>query len=139
MAIDYRCATAEAEVDSGRQYDLVLALEIVEHVADVDTFLGSLGRLVRPGGGLFLSTLNRTAKAFLLAIVGAEYLLRWLPRGTHDWQRFVKPSEMTRPLRRNGLKVQAISGLVYNPLADRWHLDERDLDVNYILFATKDG
>ena len=139
LAIDYRCATAEAEVDSGRQYDLVLALEIVEHVADVDTFLGSLGRLVRPGGGLFLSTLNRTAKAFLLAIVGAEYLLRWLPRGTHDWQRFVKPSEMTRPLRRNGLKVQAISGLVYNPLADRWHLDERDLDVNYILFATKDG
>ena len=139
LAIDYRCATAEDEAEAGRQYDLVLALEIIEHVADVGTFLSSLGRVVRPGGALFLSTLNRTAKAYLLAIVGAEYLLRWLPRGTHDWQRFVKPSELTRPLRQNGLKVGALSGLVYNPLADRWHLDERDLDVNYILFAAKDG
>ena len=139
LAIDYRCATAEEEAEAGRQYDLVLALEIIEHVADVGTFLSSLGQVVRPGGALFLSTLNRTTKAFLLAIVGAEYLLRWLPRGTHDWQRFVKPSELTRPLRQNGLKVDALSGLVYNPLADRWHLDERDLDVNYILFATKDG
>ena len=139
LAIDYRCATAEEEAEAGRQYDLVLALEIIEHVADVGTFLSSLGQVVRPGGALFLSTLNRTAKAYLLAIVGAEYLLRWLPRGTHDWQRFVKPSELTRPLRQNGLKVGALSGLVYNPLADRWHLDERDLDVNYILFAAKDG
>ena len=139
LAIDYRCATAEEEAAAGRQYDLVLALEIIEHVADVGTFLSSLGQVVRPGGALFLSTLNRTAKAYLLAIVGAEYLLRWLPRGTHDWQRFVKPSELTRPLRQNGLKVGAMSGLVYNPLADRWHLDERDLDVNYILFAAKDG
>lgn len=139
LTIDYRCATAEDEAEAGRQYDLVLALEIIEHVADVGTFLSSLGRVVRPGGALFLSTLNRTAKAYLLAIVGAEYLLRWLPRGTHDWQRFVKPSELTRPLRQNGLKVSAMSGLVYNPLADRWHLDERDLDVNYILFAAKDG
>ena len=139
LTIDYRCATAEEEAEAGRQYDLVLALEIIEHVADVGTFLSSLGRVVRPGGALFLSTLNRTAKAYLLAIVGAEYLLRWLPRGTHDWQRFVKPSELTRPLRQNGLKVGAMSGLVYNPLADRWHLDERDLDVNYILFAAKDG
>ena len=139
LAIDYRCATAEEEAEAGRQYDLVLALEIIEHVADVGTFLSSLGQVVRPGGALFLSTLNRTTKAFLLAIVGAEYLLRWLPRGTHDWQRFVKPSELTRPLRQNGLKVGAMSGLVYNPLADRWHLDERDLDVNYILFAAKNG
>lgn len=139
LTIDYRCATAEEEAEAGRQYDLVLALEIIEHVADVGTFLSSLGQVVRPGGALFLSTLNRTTKAFLLAIVGAEYLLRWLPRGTHDWQRFVKPSELTRPLRQNGLKVGAMSGLVYNPLADRWHLDERDLDVNYILFAAKDG
>ena len=139
LTIDYRCATAEEEAEAGRQYDLVLALEIIEHVADVGIFLSSLGQVVRPGGALFLSTLNRTAKAYLLAIVGAEYLLRWLPRGTHDWQRFVKPSELTRPLRQNGLKVGAMSGLVYNPLADRWHLDERDLDVNYILFAAKDG
>ncbi len=139
LSIDYRCTTAEEEAASGRQHDLVLALEIIEHVADVDIFLASLGRLVKPGGGLFLSTLNRTPKAFLMAIVGAEYVLRWLPRGTHDWQRFVKPSEMTRPLRRSGLKVSAMSGLVYNPLADRWHLDERDLDVNYILFAKKDA
>lgn len=139
LAIDYRCATAEEEAEAGRQYDLVLALEIIEHVADVSTFLSSLGQVVRPGGALFLSTLNRTAKAYLLAIVGAEYLLRWLPRGTHDWQRFVKPSELTRPLRQNGLKVGAMSGLVYNPLADQWHLDERDLDVNYILFATREG
>ena len=139
LAIDYRCTTAEEEVEAGRQYDVVLALEIVEHVADVESFLTSVSQLVRPGGALYLSTLNRTARAFALAIVGAEYLLRWVPRGTHDWRRFLKPSELARSLRKNGVQVRATGGLIYNPLADSWHLDDRDLDVNYILFAVKDG
>ena len=137
LAIDYRCSAAEDEAKAGQQYDVVLALEIVEHVADVEAFLASVGQLVRPGGALFLSTLNRTAKAFAMAIVGAEYLLRWLPRGTHDWRRFLKPSELARELRPNALDVTALNGLIYNPLTDGWHLDAHDVSVNYILLAAK--
>ena len=99
LTIDYRQGTAEALAAAGAQFDIVLALEIVEHVADVDLFLTSCGRMVKPGGLLFLSTLNRTAKAWALAIAGAEYLLGWLPRGTHDWRKFLKPSEAVNGLR----------------------------------------
>jgi len=137
LSIDYRQDTAEACATSGSQYDLVLALEIVEHVADVDLLLQSCGRLVKPGGLLFLSTLNRTAKAWALAIVGAEYVLGWVPRGTHDWRRFLKPSEVVRGLRHAGIEAQEIAGLVYSPLARRWSLNRNDLDVNYILWGTK--
>ena len=98
LAIDYRQGTAEALAESGGQFDIVLALEIVEHVADVELFLKSCGRMVKPGGLLFLSTLNRTAKAWALAIAGAEYVLGWLPRGTHDWKKFLKPSEVVNGL-----------------------------------------
>src|SRR5262249_52691752 len=125
LSIDYRQGTAESFAASGAQFDIVLALEIVEHVADVDLFLRSCGRLVQPGGLVFLSTLNRTAKAWALAIAGAEYLLGWLPRGTHDWRRFLRPSEVVQGLRDSGVDVEEITGVVYNPLARAWSLDGR--------------
>jgi 2-polyprenyl-6-hydroxyphenyl methylase / 3-demethylubiquinone-9 3-methyltransferase len=137
LAIDYRAATAEALTETGAQFDIVLALEIVEHVADVDVFLHSVGRLAKPGGLVFLSTLNRTAKAWALAIAAAEYVLGWLPRGTHDWRKFLKPSEVVRGLRRAGVEPQEIAGVVYSPLSRTWSLNKRDLDVNYMLYGSK--
>ena len=139
LAIDYRESTAEAMASGGAQFDIVLALEIVEHVSDVDLFLQSCGRLTRPGGLVFLSTLNRTAKAWALAIAGAEYALRWLPRGTHDWRKFLKPSEVVRGLRRAGVEPQEIAGVVYSPLSRTWSLNRNDLDVNYMLYGSKAG
>jgi len=139
LAIDYRESTAEALAAGGAQFDIVLALEIVEHVADVDLFLQSCGRLTKPGGLVFLSTLNRTVKAWALAIAGAEYVLRWLPRGTHDWRKFLKPSEVVRGLRRAGVEPQEIAGVVYSPLSRTWSLNKRDLDVNYMLYGSKAG
>jgi 2-polyprenyl-6-hydroxyphenyl methylase/3-demethylubiquinone-9 3-methyltransferase len=135
LAIDYREATAEALTAEGQQFDIVLALEIVEHVANVDLFLQSCGRLAKPGGLVFLSTLNRTAKAWALAIAGAEYVMRWLPRGTHDWRKFLKPSEVVRGLRSGGVEAQEIVGVVYSPLSRAWSLNARDLDVNYMLYG----
>ncbi|CAN5916716.1 bifunctional 3-demethylubiquinone 3-O-methyltransferase/2-octaprenyl-6-hydroxy phenol methylase [soil metagenome] len=136
LAIDYHQGTAEALAGSGAQFDIVLALEIVEHVADVELFLRSCGRLVKPGGLLFLSTLNRTAKAWVLAIAGAEYVLGWLPRGTHDWKKFLKPSEVVRGLRGGGIEAQEIVGVVYSPLSRAWSLNSNDLDVNYMLYGS---
>lgn len=137
LEIDYRQGTAEALADSASQFDIVLALEIVEHVADVGLFLKSCGRMVKPGGLLFLSTLNRTAKAWLLAIAGAEYVLGWLPRGTHDWKKFLKPSEVVTGLRAGGIEAQEIVGVVYSPLSRAWSLSKGDLDVNYMLYGIR--
>lgn len=137
LAIDYRATTAESLAEAGKQYDIVLALEIVEHVADVELFLRTCGGLVKPGGLLFLSTLNRTAKSWALAIAGAEYILRWLPRGTHDWKKFLKPSEVVRGLRGGAIEAQEIVGVVYSPLSRAWSLNKGDLDVNYMLYGTK--
>ncbi|MBN9515654.1 MAG: bifunctional 2-polyprenyl-6-hydroxyphenol methylase/3-demethylubiquinol 3-O-methyltransferase UbiG [Alphaproteobacteria bacterium] len=137
LSIDYRQGTAEALADSGAQFDIVMALEIVEHVSDVDLFLHSCGRMVKPGGLLFLSTLNRTAKAWAMAIAGAEYVLGWLPRGTHDWKKFLKPSEAVRGLRGGGIDAQEIVGVVYSPLSRLWSLNKNDLDVNYMLYGIK--
>jgi 2-polyprenyl-6-hydroxyphenyl methylase/3-demethylubiquinone-9 3-methyltransferase len=137
LEIDYRQGAAEALAESGNQFDVVLALEIVEHVADAPLFLKSCGRLVRPGGLLFLSTLNRTAKAWALAIAGGEYILRWLPRGTHDWQKFLKPSEVVNGLSAGGIEAQEIVGVVYSPLSRAWSLNKSDLDVNYMLYGSK--
>lgn len=135
LAIDYRQGTAEALATDGAQFDIVLALEIVEHVSDVDLFLHSCCRMVKPGGLIFLSTLNRTAKAWALAIAGAEYVLGWLPRGTHDWKKFLKPSEIVRGLRAGAIEPQDIVGVVYSPLSRKWSLNKNDLDVNYMLFG----
>ena len=137
LTINYQATTAEALADAGKQYDLVTALEIVEHVADVPLFLQSCAALVKPGGMLIVSTLNRTPKSFMLGIVAAEYILRWLPTGTHNWKKFLKPSEIATPLTAAGLKVTDVRGLIYNPLTRQFSLSADDLDVNYFLTAVK--
>jgi 2-polyprenyl-6-hydroxyphenyl methylase/3-demethylubiquinone-9 3-methyltransferase len=134
LPIDYRLAAAEELVAEARRFDLVCAMEVVEHVPDQDRFLQACAALVRPGGGLVLATLNRTFRAFALGIVAAEYVLGWLPR---RWSRFVRPSEAARPLRRAGLTIDDLTGVAYDPLRDRFRLS-RDPAVNYMLFATRD-
>ena len=136
LAVDYRCTTAEALAAGPERFDVVLAMEVVEHVVDPDAFLATACSLVRPGGMLVASTLNRTAKSFLLAIVGAEYVLRWLPRGTHDWRQFMTPDELAGPVRQAGLKVVDTTGMVFDPLRRTWKLGA-DTDVNYFLAARK--
>lgn len=136
VAIDYRATTAEALVAEGASFDAVVSMEVVEHVADRDSFLADCVALTRPGGGLFLATLNRTVKSYAMAIVGAEYLLRWLPRGTHDWKRFVRPSELAAALRNAGADVKSLAGVGYNPMTDTWGL-EKGVDVNYMAFAVR--
>ena len=133
LAIDYRQATAESLAAAGERFDVVLSMEVVEHVADPAGFLASCAELVAPGGLLIVATLNRTAKSFAFAIVGAEYLLRWLPRGTHDWRRFLRPSEIAGMVRSQGLALGEAMGVVYSPLGDNWRLSAGDLDVNYML------
>jgi len=133
LAIDYREATAESLAAAGERFDVVLSMEVVEHVADPAGFLASCAQLVAPGGLLIVATLNRTAKSFAFAIVGAEYLLRWLPRGTHDWRRFLRPSEMAGMIRPQGLTLGEAIGVIYSPLGDNWRLSASDLDVNYML------
>ena len=137
LAIDYRAATAEQLAAAGEQFDVVTALEVVEHVTDVPAFVAACGALVKPGGLTIFSTINRTMKAFLLAIVGAEYVLRWLPRGTHTYDKLVTPDELAAALRSAGFEPGADTGIMYVPLADEFRLT-RDLDVNYMMAATRD-
>jgi 2-polyprenyl-6-hydroxyphenyl methylase/3-demethylubiquinone-9 3-methyltransferase len=137
LTIDYRAATAEALAEAGERFDAVVALEVVEHVADLTLFLDCCARLVRPRGALALASLNRTPKSFLFAIVGAEYVMRWLPRGTHDWRKFPRPSEIAAVLGPAGLRVADTTGMTYDPLGGDWR-QSRDLSVNYALFAHKD-
>jgi len=137
LDIDYRRVAVEDLAADGARFDLVCVMEVVEHVADPDRFLDACGQLVAPGGGLVLATLNRTFRAFALGIVAAEYLLGWLPRGTHRWSRFVRPSEAARALRRPGLRVADLTGVAYDPLRDRFRLSA-DPAVNYMLFAVRD-
>jgi 2-polyprenyl-6-hydroxyphenyl methylase/3-demethylubiquinone-9 3-methyltransferase len=122
LAIDYRCATAEELAEAGERFDVVLAMEVVEHVADVNLFVKCCASMVRPGGLMIAATLNRTLKSFALAIVGAEYILRWLPRGTHQWDKFVTPNELEIAMERSGLRVVDEQGVIYNLFADRWQL-----------------
>ncbi len=136
LDITYRAMTAEALTKEGADFDAVLLLEVVEHVPDVPLFLKGVAPLVKPGGVMILSTLNRTLKAYALAIIGAELILRWLPAGTHDWNRFVTPDELRRGLPGAGLAVGNITGLVYDLLADEWRLS-RDIDVNYFATAVR--
>jgi 2-polyprenyl-6-hydroxyphenyl methylase/3-demethylubiquinone-9 3-methyltransferase len=136
LAIDYRTATPEEIVEDGAKFDVILNMEVVEHVADRAAFLGACCELLADNGLLFIATLNRTAKAFALAIVGAEYVLGWLPRGTHDWRKFVRPSELAAGLRPHGVEFAELTGVSYNPLADKWSLSP-DLDVNYMAVAAR--
>ena len=136
LSIDYRVADIEGLARAGERFDVVLALEILEHVADRDAFFAALGMLVKPGGVFIGATLNRTARSFALAIVGAEYLLGWLPRGTHDWRRFVRPSEFVLGLRRAGLGATRLAGLGYDWRSGDWG-ESGDLSVNYMLLAVR--
>ena len=133
LEIDYRLSSAEALSEAGERFDVVLVMEVVEHVADPEGFMAGCASLVAPGGLLIAATLNRTAKSFAFAIVGAEYLLRWLPRGTHDWRRFVRPSELAALVRPHGLALAEAVGVVYSPLADKWRIAANDLDINYMM------
>jgi 2-polyprenyl-6-hydroxyphenyl methylase/3-demethylubiquinone-9 3-methyltransferase len=136
VAVTYEAATAEEIAGSGAQFDAVLLLEVIEHVPDVPAFLIRIAPLVKPGGILILSTLNRTLKAYALAIIGAEFILRWLPVGTHQWQRFVRPEELAGALKNAGLALTNTTGMIYNPLTDEWRLGP-DTDVNYFATATR--
>jgi 2-polyprenyl-6-hydroxyphenyl methylase/3-demethylubiquinone-9 3-methyltransferase len=136
LDVDYRETTAEALADANERFDIVLAMEVVEHVADVKLFVKRCGEMVNPGGLMIAATINRTMKSFALAIVGAEYVLRWLPRGTHQWDKFVTPQELEIALERAGLRTIDERGVIYNLLADRWDLST-DTDVNYMVLAEK--
>lgn len=136
LAIDYRVASAEQLAAAGERFDAALGLEIVEHVADRDAFFAALGALVRPGGAFVGATLNRTAQSVALVIVGAEYLLGWLPRGTHEWNRFVRPSEFVLGLRRHGLTATRLKGLSYEWRSGDW-AESGDLSVNYMVAAVR--
>jgi len=136
VAVDYRNTTAEALADADERFDIVLAMEVVEHVTDVNLFVRRCAEMVKPGGMMIGATLNRTLKAFALAIVGAEYVLRWLPRGTHQWDKFVTPEELEAAMQAGGLNRIGESGVIYNLLADRWQLSA-DMDVNYMITAER--
>jgi len=136
LTIDYRRRAPEEMRAERRRFDAILALEVVEHVADRDIFLAGAAALLKPGGLFIASTINRTARSFAFAILGAEYVLRWLPRGTHRWDRFVRPSELAAGMRRCGLPPREAKGLVFDPLARAWRLSG-DLAVNYFLVAAK--
>jgi 2-polyprenyl-6-hydroxyphenyl methylase/3-demethylubiquinone-9 3-methyltransferase len=132
LDITYKC---EASTDHKGHYDVVLALEIIEHVDNVDDFVKSVCALLKPNGIIIFSTLNRTAKSYALGIIAAEYILRWLPTGTHSWKKFIKPSELARHVQSNDMKVNDITGLVYNPILDQFLLSNADISVNYFLSA----
>jgi 2-polyprenyl-6-hydroxyphenyl methylase / 3-demethylubiquinone-9 3-methyltransferase len=136
LSIDYRNVTAEALEAAGESFDVVLAMEVVEHVTDPGLFVEIAAGMVKPGGLLFVATLNRTVKSFALAIVGAEYILRWLPRGTHQWDKFVTPNELEIAIEQAGMQIKAETGVIYNLLGDRWQLSA-DMDVNYMVVAEK--
>ena len=138
LAVTYECLSAEDLNAKGQTFDVVLALEIVEHVADVAGFLKTCTQLVAPGGALLLSTLNRTWKSYAVAIVGAEYIMGLLPKGTHDWHKFLSPAELATHLRPLGFSFADLKGMSYTPLKDQWHLS-RDLEVNYLGYAKKGG
>jgi 2-polyprenyl-6-hydroxyphenyl methylase/3-demethylubiquinone-9 3-methyltransferase len=136
VTVDYRATTAEDLADAGEQFDVILNMEVVEHVSDVPLYLSKCAQMVKPGGIMFVATINRTLKALGLAIVGAEYVLRWLPRGTHQYEKLVRPDELESALTASGMTITDRTGVSYNPLADRWQ-KSRDLDVNYMVLAQK--
>lgn len=137
LAIDYRVTTAEALAEAGESFDAVLNMEVVEHVPDPQAYLDACASLLRPGGLMITSTINRNPKSYLLAIVGAEHVLRWLPKGTHDWSKFIAPAELEAMLERARLAPVDARGFVFNPLGWEWRISERDMSVNYVVTAVK--
>ena len=138
VTVDYRATTAEELAAANERFDIVLAMEVVEHVADVKLFVKACASMVKPDGLMFVATLNRTMKSFALAIVGAEYVLRWLPRGTHQWDKFITPNELEITLEQGGMRVIGEKGVIYNLFADSWQLSA-DMDVNYMIVAEKNA
>jgi 2-polyprenyl-6-hydroxyphenyl methylase/3-demethylubiquinone-9 3-methyltransferase len=136
--VRYQATTAEDLAATGAKFDVVISMEVIEHVADVPLFVRSLEQLLAPGGVLFLATLNRTPKSYAMAIIGAEYILRWLPVGTHNWRQFMRPSEMVAALRQRSLAMKELTGVTYNPFSGEFRLNQRDLDVNYMGWAERD-
>lgn len=136
LDIDYRATSAEALAEAGIKADIVLNMEVIEHVNDPAAFTQTCAQLVKPGGLMFMATLNRTLKSFALAIVGAEYILKWMPKGTHQWEKFIKPEEYKDWLEASGLVWSKLSGVAFNPLANTWRAS-RDTDVNYMVVAKK--
>ncbi len=139
LQIDYRHSTAEALVEAGEAFDVVLVMEVIEHVADPQAFLTACQELLKGGGLMVCSTINRNAKSFMMAIVGAEYVMRWLPKGTHDWRRFITPDELFDLIRNAGLQAVDRKGFVFNPILWSWSLSDRDLSVNYVTTSLKAG
>ncbi len=137
LTIDYRHTTAEAMAAAGEQFDVVLNMEVVEHVADPQAYLTACQQLLKPGGLHICSTINRNPKSFAMAIVGAEYVMRWLPKGTHEWNKFITPNELFSLIERAGLTPVDRKGFVFNPITWSWSLSDRDLSVNYVTAATK--
>jgi 2-polyprenyl-6-hydroxyphenyl methylase/3-demethylubiquinone-9 3-methyltransferase len=137
LDIDYRHSTAEALVDAGEQFDIVLNMEVVEHVPDPLAYLTACQRLLKPGGLMVCSTLNRNPKSYVMAIIGAERIMRWLPKGTHDWSKFITPDELFDLIRKAGLDPVDRKGFVFNPLTWDWRLSDRDLSVNYVTASVK--
>ena len=137
LSIKYRQATIEELVSENMEFDIILNMEVVEHVANIEDFLDNCASSVSPNGLLFFSTLNRTPKSFLLAIIGAEYILRWLPRGTHDWKKFIKPSEITNFLSKAEIDVRDLTGVTFNPINGLWDANSNDLEVNYMGYGKK--
>lgn len=137
LEIDYRNTTAEALAAAGERFDVVLNMEVVEHVADPLGYLTACRELLKPGGLMVCSTLNRNAKSFAMAIVGAEWVMRWLPKGTHDWAKFITPEELYALIRQAGLEPVDRKGMVFNPVSWSWSLSSRDLSVNYVTASVK--
>ena len=137
LSIDYRHCTAEDLVAEGEQFDVVLNMEVVEHVADPQSFVTTCQQLLKPGGLMVCSTINRNPKSYLMAIIGAEYVMRWLPKGTHDWSMFITPDELYDMLRKAGLNPVDRKGFVFNKLFWSWSISDRDLSVNYVTASVK--
>ena len=137
LTVDYRHTTAEDLAAAGEVFDVVLNMEVVEHVSDLQAYLTACRNLLKPQGLMICSTLNRTAKSFMMAIVGAEWVMRWLPKGTHDWQRFITPDELYSLIQKAGLEPVDRKGMVFNPVAWGWSLSARDLSVNYVTTSVR--
>lgn len=136
VTVDYRAVTAEQLASEGEKFDIILNMEVVEHVADVDFFITTCASMVKPGGMMFVATINRTMKAMALAIIGAEHVLRWLPKGTHQYEKLVRPEELEKPLTASGMQIDERTGVFFNPLMNQWNLS-KDMDVNYMMLATR--
>ncbi len=137
LAIDYRHTTAEALAEAGEAFDVVLNMEVIEHVADTGAYMAACASLLKPGGLMICSTLNRTAKSFAMAIIGAEHVMRWLPKGTHEWSKFITPAELAALIAGAGLEQVDRKGFVFNPLGWSWSISDRDLSVNYVTASVK--